>query len=249
MSSASVGFHCPECVRTTGQKVLRPSDLGRRPAVLTALIVVNVLAFVAQLATGTGSAVTGEVYRQGVLFGPFVGEGEVWRIVTAGFLHGSLIHIGFNMYALYLFGQAIERPLGAIRMLLVYTGGLLGGAAAVLAFNFDTPTLGASGAVLGLAGGLAAILMSQGRSMMQTSLGPLLLINLGLPLLVPGISFWGHLGGVAGGFAVGAVLGYVPRRFGRTKNETLVAAGAVVVALGVAALWAGLATTGFSTGI
>ncbi len=135
-----------------------------------------------------------------MLFGPFVSDGEFWRVVTSGFLHVDPIHLAFNMYALYMFGPAIEAAVGPMKTLAIYIGGLLGGAIAVLLFDFNTPTAGASGAVLGLAGGLAVIYKLNGIPLKQTSLGGILLLNLALPLLGAfNISFWGHAGGIVGG--------------------------------------------------
>lgn len=237
MHSASVGFHCSECVKGSGQRVYRAADVLNRPPQLTyALIGINVAVFVIQFVVGSGSALQGRVFQEGVLFGPLVADGEFWRLVTGGFLHSGLLHIAFNSYALYIFGPTLERGIGSLRMGLIYAGGLMGGSLAVMAFNFGTPTLGASGAVLGLAGGLAAVLAARGQSIMQTSLGGIFLINLALPLLVPRISFWGHFGGIAGGFIVGAALAYLPARLGQSEQTANLVAGAVAVVLGVAAV-------------
>ena len=94
---------------------------------------INIAIFVAQLASGQGRGATaGEVFRQGALFGPAVESGEYWRLITGGFLHGSMFHIAFNMYALYIFGPNLERSLGMVRTGLIYAGGLFGGSAAVM---------------------------------------------------------------------------------------------------------------------
>ena len=231
MHSASVGFHCPECTKTGAQKVYRAKDLKSVPRLVYALMAINVAAFVAQGLSGQGQGFTiGRVAQEGILWGPLVAQGEVWRIITGGFLHGSILHVAMNMYALYVFGPNLETGVGALRTGLIYAGGLLGGSAAVLLFNYEQPTLGASGAVLGLAGGLAAVLWSRGIAITQTSLGGLFLINLALPILVPRISFWGHLGGIAGGFIVGWLVSWLPAKFGQsTAVANAAGAGAVVV--------------------
>ncbi len=189
MTQASIGFHCPECVAGHSQTVYRAQDImNRRPPLTTALIVANVVAFVAQIVSQD------LVTEVGLLWGPAVQDGELWRIVTGGFLHSGLLHLGFNMYALWIFGPNLEKGLGSVRFGIIYAAGLLGGSLAVLAFGFTQATLGASGAVLGLAGGLSAVLWARGINIFKTSLSAILLINLALPILVPGISFWGHLG-------------------------------------------------------
>lgn len=237
MRSASVGFHCPECTKSGAQKTVKIAEFA--PQVTYALMAISILMFFAQQAIDGGLG--GQLFRDYVLFGPDVQNGEVWRIVTGGFLHGSLLHLGFNMYALYIFGPSLERAIGPLQMLLIYAGGLLGGSAAVLAFNFASPTLGASGAVLGLAGGLAAVLWSRGVNITQTSLGAIFLINLALPLLIGGISFWGHFGGILGGALVGAAVGFLPAKVGQKAPAVIAGAATAVVALGAAAVGIGFA--------
>ncbi len=230
MHQASVGHHCPECVAGHGQQVhTAQSLLNQRPPVTTALIVANVVAFVAQLAT------SGDLTRWGLLLGPAIEFGEWWRIITGGFLHAGLLHIAFNMYALWIFGPTLEKGVGSVRFALIYLSGLLGGSLAVLLFDFNQSTLGASGAVLGLAGGLAAVLMTRGVNIFQTSLGAIFLINLALPLLVPRISFWGHFGGIAGGFLAALAITWLPERVGMDQRlSTGVAAVLAAVLFAVA---------------
>ncbi|MDH3296518.1 MAG: rhomboid family intramembrane serine protease, partial [Acidimicrobiia bacterium] len=222
------------CVAGHGQTVHTARTLAANQSQVTrALIVANVAAFVAQIVTND------RFTTWGILFGPAVEDGEVWRILASGFLHSGLLHIGFNMYALWIFGPALERAMGAFRFGLVYLAGLLGGSLAVLVFNFDQLTLGASGAVLGLAGGLAGALITRGVNIFQTSLGAIFLINLGLPLLVPRISFWGHLGGIAAGFLAALLLTWLPVRARQSQSTALTATVAFIVGLLVANVAAG----------
>lgn len=188
---------------------------------MVALIAVNVIAFLANEMT------SGELNFRGVLFGPLVQDGEWWRVITSGFLHRGLFHLAMNMYGLWILGQSLEEGLGKVRLGLVYLAGLLGGSFAVLAFGFAQPTLGASGAVLGLAGALAAVLWSRGISLTQTSLGFILALNLAIPVLIPGISFWGHLGGIAAGFAGGWLVSWLPQRFGQSQQTAIAATAAL----------------------
>ncbi len=234
MNQASIGHHCPDCLADGRQEVYTPGNMPSSGiTVVKALIAINAVAFLGQLATQD------ELTVRGWLWGPAVEAGEWWRVITSGFLHGSLLHIGFNMYALWILGNSLEEGIGKVRFLLVYLAGLLGGSFAVLAFDFSSPTLGASGAVLGLAGALAAVLWSRGISLTQTSLGFVLAVNLALPLLVGNISFWGHLGGIAAGFAAGWLLSWLPGRFGRSDQEaasaTVGLCAALVVGMGLAA--------------
>lgn len=220
MTQASIGHHCPTCLGEQKQQVYTPRNMpSNNVTAVTVLIVINVVAYVGQIVTGD------QLSLDGRLVGFWVAEGEWWRIITSAFLHGGPIHIGFNMYALYLIGNPLLEGLGRTRFLLIYLAGLLGGSFAVLGFGFDQPTLGASGAVLGVAGGLAAALWSRGIPLNQTSLGFILAFNLALPLLLPGISFWGHFGGILSGFAAGWLLTWLPARYRISQPMAL---GAVV---------------------
>lgn len=227
MTQASIGHHCPSCLGETNQQVYTTRNMPRSAVtIIQILIGINVLAFVGQQVSPTSLQI-------GWLFGPAVSAGDWWRVITSAFLHGSLIHIGFNMYGLWILGNPLLEGLGKARFLLVYLAGLLGGSFAVLAFDYTAPTLGASGAVLGLAGALAAVLWSRGISITQTSLGFILALNLGLPLLVGGISFWGHFGGIFAGFAAGWLVSWLPTKYRRSESEAIGAALALCALLGV----------------
>ena len=234
MTQASVGFHCPECLRSGGQKVVRARDIGTaKPPVTVALIVIN--AAIHLLAPNVTIDEL-PLEFQGLLFGPLVQEGEWWRLITSGFFHADLFHIGFNMFLLWTLGQGLERALGPVRFGLIYLAGLLGGSLAVTIFQFETPTLGASGAVLGLAAAYVPLLWSQGRSIRETPLGGLVILNLVLPLLSPRISFWGHAGGVAFGFAASWLLMNLPERYRKSTSASAAVLGGFCAVLFIAAV-------------
>ena len=222
MHSASVGFHCPECAKTGAQKVQRGIARSSRgaPTVVYVLIAINVVIFGLELATGSGSGISGGIADDGYLYGPAVEfSNEYYRIVSSGFLHGSILHLGMNMYGLYVLGPVVLALFGRARFLAIYAVALLGGAAAVLLFAWSQPTLGASGALLGLAGAIAGAFTASGRPLNQIPMLQIIAINLALPLFIPTISFWGHFGGIAAGFAAG----FVAQRFAqvRSKNQAL----------------------------
>jgi membrane associated rhomboid family serine protease len=216
MSDASVGFHCPECARGGGQKVYTARTLPGTgsPVVTLGLIAINVAVFVVGLGMGDGSrGGDDQLTLDGGLYGPAVDvSGEWYRIVTAGFLHANLLHLGFNMYLLYLLGTQLEPALGRVRFGLVYVFSLVVGSLGVLLVDPRALTVGASGAVFGLMGLGVVLQRSRGINPFDTGLGGLILINLVLTFVIPGISVGGHVGGLVGGLIGGWVLVELPRR-------------------------------------
>ncbi len=146
-------------------------------------------------------------------------NGEPWRLLSSGFLHGGLVHIAFNMSALMSLGPALERALGSLRFLLLYTVSLLGGSIVVcLSTPVDQPVVGASGALFGLLGALVAMNMAAGRHMLSflDYEGPRRLLGMigvyiVLGFLLPFISKEAHIGGLLAGFFVTLLFIQPPR--------------------------------------
>jgi membrane associated rhomboid family serine protease len=148
----------------------------------------------------------GALTAAGGLFGPKVAAGEWWRVVTAGFLHTGLLHVGLNMAALFVFGPPLEGALGRLRFAALYLTSLLAGSLGVLLLSPHSLTVGASGAVFGLLGAILAGQRAAGISARSSGIVGLLIANLIFTVAVPGISIGGHLGGLAGGFIAGSLL-------------------------------------------
>ena len=151
---------------------------------------------------------TGKIYEEGALFGSIrglpalgVAHGQWWRIVSSGFMHEDLLHIGFNMYVLYILGQMLEPALGRVRFGTVYGVSLLTGSFGALLVTPHSPTVGASGAIFGLMGAAAVEMRARQIPIMQSGVGGLILINLVISFTLPGISWGGHIGGLIGGAA------------------------------------------------
>jgi membrane associated rhomboid family serine protease len=199
MTPTPVGMRCPECSRDrTKVRTLRSTTSD--PVVTFALIAVNVIVFLAEGQFGVGSTSTGStLYDKFALFGPAVANGDYWRIVTSGFLHAGLLHIGFNMYLLYLLGQMLEPAIGSVRFALIYTVSLLAGSLGALIVSPNAVTVGASGAVFGLMGAAAVELRARGINPFETGIGGLILFNLAFSFIFSGISIGGHIGGLVGG--------------------------------------------------
>ena len=243
MTQASVGFHCPDCARKGAQKVLKgPAAWTMRPVLTQAIVAVNLVAFVLTV-VGGGSVNSGrgDVIADFGLFGPAIAVNHEWyRIVTSGFLHAGLFHIGFNMYALWVMGNQLERAFGRARFGVLYAAGLLGGAFGALLVSPTALTVGASGAIFGLFAAAFVAQRAMGMDPWGSGIGGVIVINLLITVAVPGISIGGHLGGLAAGALVAWVMIEGPKRFSALRSSAgPVAVGCgLCVALFFASVWA-----------
>jgi membrane associated rhomboid family serine protease len=218
MTMAPVGLRCPEHsgrpqgVQRVSRGVQRASSEGMTAKVTKTLVAINVAVYVAELATGGGvNGIDSKIYLKGVLWAPFVANGEYWRLITAAFLHYGPIHLLLNMVALWWFGSLLEQRIGSGRFLLLYIVSGLAGSAGALIWSPTTPTVGASGAIFGVLG--AGFVLERQRDYVfgGSALG-LIVINLVFTLSFSSfISVGGHIGGLIGGAV--AALGMT--RFGR----------------------------------
>lgn len=155
-------------------------------------------------------------------YGPFIAEwGEWWRIVTGTFLHADLRHLIFNMLILYLLGRRLEHTAGPALLAGTYVVSLLGGSAGALLHRPDVAAVGASGAVYGVMGAAYVVEYLRGGNPWRDGLGSLIIINVIISFLIPGISIGGHLGGLVTGAAVGFAIGDTSRRQPPTLAERL----------------------------
>ena len=214
MVFAPVGIRCPDHAGvaqgaarvTTG--VRRAAFEGGGAIVTKTLIGLNVLVFFLNLAQGsTLSRVSGSLFEKGALFisSPFyaggLADGQWWRLITAAFLHGSLIHLGLNMLVLWIVGAPVEQAIGRGRFLALYIVSGLAGSAGALLFSPNAVTVGASGAIFGILGA-ALVLEAQGSLVLGGQAFGLIAFNLVLTFVLgstANISIGGHLGGLAGG--------------------------------------------------
>ncbi|MBB5871138.1 membrane associated rhomboid family serine protease [Allocatelliglobosispora scoriae] len=156
-----------------------------------------------------------------------VATGEWYRIFTSMFLHYGLLHVAMNMWALWAIGRVIEQALGPVRFLALYLlAGMGGSVAAYFVTSPWTSTAGASGAIFGLFAALFILLKRVGRD--TSSLLPVIIINVVVTFVVPGISIAGHIGGLITGAIVGFGLAYAPKE-GRNVRQALVIGGTFVV--------------------
>ena len=177
----------------------------RTPIVTYTLIALTVIVFLAQMITRAVFDVDIPV-NYGVKFNPLIDQGQYWRLFTAMLLHGDILHIAFNMYALYILGRGIEPFCGRFRFFLLYiTSGFAGATASYLLTA--APSLGASTATFGLLAAYGVLgyrnqkVFGKQSQYIVRNVVQVALINLALGL-TPGIDNWGHLGGALGGFVL-----------------------------------------------
>ena len=172
------------------------------------LVLVNVVVYLITVAQGAGiDSPGGNLYIKWILYGPFVSNGDWWRLITAAFLHASIWHIVFNMWALWWLGAAVENALGAWRFLLLYFVSGLAGSAGALVWSPHTPVVGASGAIFGILG--AGLLLEwRATGQLAGNFMSMIVINLIITFaFASSISVGGHVGGLIGGIlATGVIL-------------------------------------------
>ena len=247
MTATPVGMRCPDCAGRR-QRVHTMRSMHVDPTATYVLIAINVLMFVAAGAGGswiTGGGGRSTVFQDFALYGPAVDVGhDYYRLITSGFLHSGLLHIGFNMYILYWLGTMLEPSLGHVRFLALYFTSLVCGSFGALLVSPNAVTVGASGAVFGLMGAAFVMQRARGIDPMQSGIGPIILLNLAISFIVPNISIGGHLGGLIGGAAAAFAM---DRLAGRRRGVALPVAACV--AIGLVAAVAAVAVAGRATGL
>jgi membrane associated rhomboid family serine protease len=257
MRDAAVGFQCPTCVdeglKSTRMDRTTYGGLRRENPALTSLVLIGINLFVWLAITATGGAssrltdlfaiklggfcstntrLPEDVCRVGGLnWSDGVDTGAYWQVLTSVFTHVDLLHIAFNMFALYLLGPQLEALIGRARFLALYLLSGLGGSAAVLWLsNAYSSTVGASGAIFGLMAGLLVVIHKRGGNPQPILLW--ILINVMITFTGRGISWQGHLGGFVAGLALAIVVAYAPRR-NRTQIQVagITVVGVLLVAI------------------
>lgn len=233
MIAAPVGYRCPDCMQTEIKQTARPTTVAgatliAKPYVTYTLIVINVLVFAAQYAVGVNA-----LAEEFGMWPVGIAVGDQWyRLITSAFLHGSFLHIAFNMYVLFALGPTLERILGHARFVVLYLAAALGGAVASYYFSdIRTVSVGASGAIFGLMGALVVA----GRRLRYdvTQVLILLGINVVIGFIAPGIDWRAHLGGLVIGAAVAAIMVHAPKR-SRTLVQVLGVGGVLLLMVGLA---------------
>ena len=231
MTSTPVGMRCPECARQrTPVRTMR--SLGSDPTLTYALIALNVVAYLGS-SFGGNVGNSGSLTDAGDLSRAAIASGDYWTVITSGFLHVNLFHVGSNMLALWILGTLLEPILGHLRFGLVYFVALVCGSLGVLLLGPEA-SVGASGAVFGLMGAAIIVARNRGLNLMESGLGLWLGINLLITFTIPHISIGAHIGGLIGGALAALVLLELGDRSGVPRYlPELLCAAIGVVAVGV----------------
>ncbi len=261
-TQAAVGVQCPECVREGRQQTAasRPGLLARfigtgsTPVVTYVLIGLCVVIYAIQWLSG------GALTSAWVL-DPRLIASQPWRLITSAFLHSTsfIPHLLFNMYALFVFGPALERFLGRARYLALYLVGALGGSLGVvllyqLAIVTDNassrwlggflawaPTLGASGAIFALMGALLVLRRAMGLQLTQILI--VVVVNVAFGFIAPGIAWQAHLGGLGIGAAIAGI--YLTTRRPELRTRQILSVTGITAAIAAVLLACVLSSPGF----
>lgn len=237
MRDAAAGQQCVECVQAGARTVRQPrTRVGGRqrsatPVVTYALIAINVVAFVVEMASGN-------LETRLTLWPPAVADGQFYRLVTSAFLHYGATHLLLNMWALYIVGPPLEIWLGRLRFGALYALSGLGGSVLVYLLSpLNTATAGASGAIFGLFG--ATFVVGKRLALDVRWVVAIIAINLVFTFVVPAISaqrisWQGHLGGLVTGALVAAAYVYPPKE---RRSMVQAAVTLVVLAAFAALVW------------
>lgn len=233
-----MGSHCVDCVRRARpakREQIRYWNAARHDLVTRSLVAVNVVVYLWVLSGRLVPTNLGVINDHELRLGlskSFIDAGEWYRLVSCGFLHFGLLHVGMNMLLLWQLGQILEPALGRGKYALLYLSALIGGSAGALLLSPDALTGGASGAVFGLMAAAAVGLQQRGVNPLRTGIGATLVLNLLITFAIPGISIGGHLGGAIVGAGVGYAM--LEPRWNRTTPWAGWAAPAIAIIFSVA---------------
>jgi membrane associated rhomboid family serine protease len=244
MIQAPVGFQCPECVDEARKEFRRgPGRATRGGVSATKVLLFGLVAMYAVevILGGPGSLLQGPngqtLFDLGAMFPPAIANEQYWRLFSPIFLHAGLLHLGFNAYALWIFGRPMEDALGRTWFLVIFfVSGFLASVASYAFGPLLVPAVGASGAIFGIFGAFIAYNWRRRETALaQANLrmaGMLLLLNFLLAVGYRAIDWRAHVGGLIAGL----VVTFIADGLGRGRNGRLlqIAGVAGMIALGIA---------------
>lgn len=190
----------------TDQKKMDQVFSFKKPIITYILIAINFLVFFVPMLFGSEEA----VYNFGATFGPFIRMGQYYRLFTGAFIHAGIFHLLFNMYALWIIGSQLESFIGKTRYIFVYLFSILTASLLSIIMNGNVASVGASGAIFGLLGALLyfgyhyRVYLG---GVIRSQIIPVIIANLALGFIMPGVDNAAHIGGLIGGFLIMIGLG------------------------------------------
>ncbi|KOA19382.1 rhomboid protease GluP [Clostridium homopropionicum DSM 5847] len=188
------------------KRIKREKKAVKVPVITSILILTNIIMFLltAYLSGSIFESNTSVLLYLGAKENTLIGNGEYYRLISAMFLHGGIVHIGFNMYALYFLGTMVERAFGKLKFILIY---FIGGISSSLASYFfsQAVSVGASGAIFALLGAILIYNLKMGYKANKAMIGNIVSViftNIVIGFILPNIDNFGHLGGLAAGLIV-----------------------------------------------
>lgn len=175
------------------------------------IIAINILIFMVmefEIYT-SGRAINEILINFGAKYNPFIENGEVWRLLTCAFLHSGFIHIGCNMYSLYIIGPQINQIYGTGKYFIIYIISCITSSLLSFLMSPYSISVGASGGIFGLMGALLAFALIERHKIEKRYLSSLLqiiIINLFIGLNIKNIDNFGHIGGLLGGMLIGYII-------------------------------------------
>ena len=196
-----------------------------------ALIFINVVIFMVTYVLANANLSSAALVRFGASFAPLIKSGELWRLITAAFLHVGIVHLLVNMYSLYIIGTQVETYIGKYKFLAIYLVSAISGVLMSCIFNPNVVSAGASGAIFGLLGSLVYFgyhyRLYLG-SVLKNQIIPIIVLNLVLGFIIPGIDNAAHIGGLVGGYLATMALGVSGKS---SKNDMINGAITTVIYL------------------
>ena len=178
----------------------------KMPYITYALIIINALLYFIPLLTGSYDKIINDF----CIYAPAIKSGELYRLFTGIFLHGNLLHLAFNCYALYILGMQLESFMGKVKYLIIYLFSGLMGALFSMIFNNYSASIGASGAIFGIMGAIVyfgyhyRVYLG---NVIKSQIIPVIVLNLAIGFLSSGIDNFAHIGGLIGGLLITMGLG------------------------------------------
>ena len=178
----------------------------KMPYITYALIIINALLYFIPLLTGSYDKIINDF----CIYAPAIKSGELYRLFTGIFLHGNLLHLAFNCYALYILGMQLESFMGKVKYLIIYLFSGLMGALFSMIFNNYSASIGASGAIFGIMGAIVyfgyhyRVYLG---NVIKSQIIPVIVLNLAIGFLSSEIDNFAHIGGLIGGLLITMGLG------------------------------------------